>query len=152
MQMLFTLCLPRDEASVPVVRHLCRGALGDLGIAPDCIHDVELALTEACTNVLKHTRGTSDEYEVTVEINDYLCEIRVKDAGAGFDYAITGLAEGAPLEEGGRGVLIMRALVDSIDFGSAAEDGFAVRLTKRLQSRDGALLDRLVRGSYTRSS
>jgi serine/threonine-protein kinase RsbW len=152
MQMIFTLCLPRDEASVQVVRHLCRGALGDLGVAPDCISDVELAITEACTNVLKHTRGRSEEYEVSVEINNHRCEIRVKDAGAGFDYAVAGLAEAAPLEEGGRGVLIMRALVDSIDFGSETEDGFAVRFTKKLQSRDGALLDRLVRGSYTRSS
>jgi serine/threonine-protein kinase RsbW len=152
MQLLFSLCLPRDEASVQVVRHLCRGALEDLEVAPDCISDVELAITEACTNVLKHTQATSGEYEVLVEVNDHHCEIRVKDAGAGFDYAVAGLAETAPMEEGGRGVLIMRALVDRIDFGSESEDGFAVRLTKRLRSREGALLDRLVRGSYTHSS
>ncbi|MGH2694822.1 MAG: ATP-binding protein [Actinomycetota bacterium] len=150
--MLFTLCLPRDEASVPVARHLCRGALGGLGVAPDCISDVELAITEACTNVLKHTQGTSDEYEVTVEINGHHCEIRVKDRGGGFDHSGMGLAEAALLEEGGRGVLIMRALADSIDFSSEPEAGFAVRLTKKLHSRDGALLDRLVRGSYTSSS
>lgn len=146
MEIHFSLCLPRDEESVPVVRHICRDALGELGVARDCVGDVELAVTEACTNVLKHAAGTGDEYEVTVAIVEDDCVIRVIDSGSGFDHEAVerdAAAEGGA--ESGRGVFLMAALVDNLKFTSKAEVGTVVHLEKKLQLDETSVILRLQR-------
>lgn len=140
MEIQFKLVLPRDEVSVPVVRHICREALDLLGVDGTCGADIELALAEACTNVLKHAAGTKDDYEVSVEVNPARCTIRVVDMGRGFDYL--SLEKAAHTAEGGRGIQLMQALVDEIKFVSKPEAGTIVHLEKSLALRDGAVLDR----------
>ena len=143
MVITFTLCLPRDEASVPVIRRLCKSALEDLGVMDECVSDIELAVTEACTNVLKHAHGPEDDYEVTVEINDTDCTIRVIDAGAGFDHAAKGREEALAGAENGRGIHLIRALVDNVRFISRPEQGTVVHLEKTLELTDSSILRRL---------
>ena len=143
MVITFSLCLPRDEASVPVIRRLCKSALDDLGVADECVSDIELAVTEACTNVLKHAHGPEDDYEVTVEINDTDCTIRVIDAGGGFDHDAKGREEALDGAENGRGIHLIRALVDNVKFISRPEDGTIVHLEKTLELAEGSILRRL---------
>ena len=142
MEIVFSLCLPRDEASVPVVRRMSGGAMQRLGIEDDCAHDIELALTEACTNVLKHASNADEQYDVTVEINEARCEIRVVDSGDGFDHSSSDTGPD-PQSEGGRGILLMRALVDRVDFASEPESGTIVHLVKTLAFRPDSVLKRL---------
>lgn len=137
MTIVFTLCLPRDRASVPVVRHLLRSSMDKLGVAPACLGDIELAVTEACTNVLQHSTG-HEEYEVAVEVNETTCEIRVTDAGQGFDHEEVPTA--AESSESGRGIQLMKALVDKVQFLSRPEAGTIVHLEKELQLRDESIL------------
>lgn len=142
MQLGFTLCLPRDEASVVLVRHLCRNALAELGVVPETIGDIEVAVTEACGNVLRHAQGRERDYEVCIEINEECCEIRVVDTGPGFDHDKAGTE--APVDmESGRGVFLMRALVDDLKFVTRSDTGTAVSLVKRLESPESSLLNRL---------
>jgi len=143
MHIRFTLHLPRDEASVPVVRHICRDALRCLGVARGCVDDIALAVTEACTNVLKHAAGTDDDYEVSVEVSDALCIIRVIDAGKGFDADAWPDEDAQYSAEGGRGIHLMRALVDDLKFVSKPESGTIVHLEKQLELQDGSILERL---------
>ena len=144
MDCRFTLCLPRDEASVPVVRHVCRDALKLLGVADDCVGEVELAVTEACTNVLRHVAETEAEYEVSVNVNEIQCDIRVVDtAGTGFNHDLQGRDEAHPDAEGGRGIFIMRAMVDELNFVSEPEHGSVVHLVKKLDLKEDSILRRL---------
>lgn len=131
MVLTFSLYLPRDGTSVPFVRHLCRSALMELGVEEPCIDDIELALAEACTNVLRHAGDSDDEYVVELKIEDDNCSIEVVDAGDGFDhYKIPdSMPEAA---ESGRGIQLMRALVDDLQFVSDKESGTVVRLKKTL--------------------
>ena len=140
MEITFKLCLPRDEASVPVVRHLCRDSLLKLGVVDECVSDIELAVTEACTNVLNHAAGTDEQYEVTVDVNEKTCEIRIIDTGKGFDHADVGHTSSAHSAESGRGVFLMRALVDDLDFVSEPEQGTVVRLVKTLTLEPNSML------------
>jgi hypothetical protein len=48
MEIHYTLRLPRDTATVPLVRTICRDAMTRLGVSSSCRSDVALALTEAC--------------------------------------------------------------------------------------------------------
>ena len=148
MEIHFALCLPRDEESVPVVRHICRDALAELGVLRDCVEDVELAVTEACTNVLKHAAGTGDEYEVTVAIAEDDCVIRVIDSGDGFDHeSVDRAAQAGWGDEGGRGVFLMAALVDDLKFTSKPEEGTVVHLEKKLRLKETSVIRRLQRAA-----
>jgi len=140
MEITFTLSLPRDAGSVPVVRHLCRDALLKLGVAEDCVSDIELAVTEACTNVLHHASGNEEEYEVVVFVDENVCQIRVVDRGTGFDHAGAGVSEAGHSSESGRGIFLMRALVDDLDFVSEPHQGTVVRLVKTLTLEPDSML------------
>jgi serine/threonine-protein kinase RsbW len=125
-----SLELPRDESSIPVVRHICAKALHEISVTDSAISDIEIALTEACANVVEHS-APADEYAVEVTIDHASCVIRVLDRGLGI---AEGRLEG-PVDltaEGGRGVKLMRALVDRVQFESRPEDGTVVCLEKRL--------------------
>ena len=140
MQITLSLILPRDGRSVPVARHIAGSALREAGVADDCIHDTEVALSEACTNVLRHS-GPGDEYEVSADVDEEMCTIRVIDSGRGFDSELLSGRHAALSSERGRGMELMRALVDRAQFVSRPEAGTVVRLEKSLTLRPGSLLD-----------
>lgn len=96
-----------------------------------------LALSEACTNVITHA-ATEDEYEVQVRVDDQKCVISVKNTGNGFDAGqVTGIMPD-PDSARGRGVAIMHALMDTVDFNSDSDGGTVVRLARNLTLRADA--------------
>lgn len=126
------LVLPRDNATVPLVRHILRHTLTEFGVTAACIGDVELAVTEAAANVIEHSDGDS-QYEIAVSVDEERCRIRVVDGSSDFD------GTGGPTEfptglaEQGRGLLLMQALMDSIKFEVVPEQGTVVQLVKLLE-------------------
>jgi serine/threonine-protein kinase RsbW len=139
VEIALSLSLPRDSESVPVARHIVRKALAEIGVTEDCTNDVELALSEACTNVLLHA-GPGDEYDVRLQIDDQSCELRIVDVGQGFDPATPRRLEDPDHEaERGRGLRLMRALVDKVQFASRPAAGTVVQLQKTLAYRDDSL-------------
>jgi serine/threonine-protein kinase RsbW len=139
MELSLALTLPRDEQTVPVARHLVRNAMEQVGVEPDCVYDFELALSEACTNVLHHS-GPGDLYVVRLDMEDRIGRIRVVDVGHGFDSARLQATDTLPEAERGRGLGLMHALVDRVQFTSRPEAGTIVTLEKALAYRDGALI------------
>jgi len=149
VEIKFTLQLPRDAVSVPVVRRVLKSSLQTLGVDRDCLTDIELALTEACTNVLDHA-AMGDEYEVVAGLSDSTCVIEVIDTGRGFDADRLGHTDAEPTAEEGRGIQLIRALVDRVHFESRPESGMIVHLEKKLGYADGSPLQRLTeRGADT---
>jgi len=138
------LRLPRDARSVPVIRHLVASALDEVGVLPEIKYDIELALSEACSNVLRHA-GPGDNYDVSVEIGADTCELRVVDIGHGFDHtSVSPRADDDLAAERGRGMGLMHALVDDIELVSVPEKGTLVRLIKQLSFDDDAPMRRLL--------
>jgi serine/threonine-protein kinase RsbW len=140
MRMAMSIMLPRDELSVPVARHLAAGAMAELGVDQSCAADIQVALTEACTNVILHS-GPGDAYEVAVDVDDTSCVIRVIDRGTGFDVGPRAAHADASAENG-RGMGLMEALVDQVLFESRPEAGTVVHLEKALEFGDGSVLNR----------
>jgi serine/threonine-protein kinase RsbW len=141
VQITLTLALPRDEQTIPVARHIATSAIEEIGAAEDAVHDIAVAMTEACTNVLKHS-GPGDEYEVSLDVDGAQCVIRVIDTGRGFDSNSLGLADADTSAEQGRGIQLMRALVDQVKFISKPEAGTIVHLEKTLTFDDDSLISR----------
>lgn len=133
LEVNLTLCLPTDELSVPVVRHICSYALGEVGVVESCLADITLALTEACTNVLDHATSSGEAYTVHLGIDEHRCTIRVKDAGHGFDFEARTTQPRVDLTaESGRGLELIRSLVDRVKFTSVPDEGTIVHLEKEL--------------------
>ena len=145
-QVTLSLQLPRDRLSVPITRHLIRAAMQEVGVVSDDADAVELAVTEACANVIDHS-GPGDAYEVAVSISPSACHIRVVDVGRGFDHealSFSGMAD--KHAEHGRGVALMHALVDQVRFESEPERGTVVHLVKLLNFKDSAPAHKLMGG------
>jgi len=142
MELTLTLALPRDQLSVPLARRILKRSLETLGIHRETVGDIELALTEACTNVLDHARG-DDDYTVSAGIHGNTCVIEVVDRGAGFDGSAHGLQDADHSAEEGRGVQLMRALMDRLEFQNRPTDGTVVHLEKRLSWSDDAPMAKL---------
>lgn len=145
MRISLALSLPRDAATIPVARHIARDALREAGVTDDCSAAIEIALTEAATNVVRHS-GPGDEYQVAVSLTVDACTIRVVDTGRGFDHAsLSGHAPESSAEQG-RGLELMRALVDQVTFESRPEAGTIVNLEKRLELLDASPMRFLTAG------
>lgn len=140
MDMKFSLELPRETLSVPVIRRVLGDTLRALGVTEDCASDILVATSEACTNALHHG-GPDRRYEVGVRIGEANCLLKVVDRGEGFDPA--DIPDTPKDAEGGRGLELMRALVDDVSVDSAPESGTVVYLQKHLNWTQDAAMARL---------
>ena len=121
--------------------YITLGRLALTGIArlhelpEETLGDLKLALTEACTNSVRHAYGEGEgEVEIVYELHPDRLVVEVGDEGAGF----TPVAEAEPLaeedlSEGGLGIAIIRALTDELDL-MAGDGGVRLRFVKRLQA------------------
>ena len=131
MDISFSVRLPRDARSLPLMRGLLRQTLEHLDVASQTIEEIVLALTEACANVVQHA-GQHEEYQVDVAITDDVCRVSVLDDGQGFDFERASAPVGSPLEAG-RGLVLMKALVDDLQFVRSDDGRHRVELEKRLR-------------------
>ena len=130
------MTLPRETRSVPVVRRTVATALATAGVTPECVGEVEVALSEACTNVLQHA-GLGTPYDVVISIGDEQLTMDVVDAGAGF--GDLGASPPATVEqdaERARGIALMRELSDRAVFDTVTGGGRSVHLMKHLRWTD----------------
>ena len=133
MKVDIAVCLPHEAGSVSLVRAVVGDALRRFGVTEDCIDDIRLAISEACTNVLDHA-ADDDEYEVHLHVDERECSIRVKNTAIGFDGSdlVGEMPSGTSAR--GRGVAIMRAVMDQVSFLSEPEAGTVVHLVKQIDA------------------
>lgn len=129
MRMSVRLDLPREADSVPAVRRLLRCALNVLHVDQEHGADLEIALTEACANVVKHAAG-ADKFEVRLDVADDHCAIDVLDNGTGFDAAAAGGDSPAAESERGRGLFLIRALGENVRMHSTPRSGSLIHFEK----------------------
>jgi serine/threonine-protein kinase RsbW len=92
----------------------------------ETVNDLKLAVTEACTNSVRHAYGENGgTVDIVYELHDDRLVVVVSDDGAGFDPSE--LEEAGELTEGGLGIAIIRALVDEFEVGERG-DGTGSRL------------------------
>ena len=119
------------------LRRIVAGAMAEVGVERSCAADVELALTEGCANVVRHATST-DRYRVTFKLDSDAARVMIADNGRGF--AVNGAGQMAgTFSEGGRGLALMRMLMDEADFQVEEGRGTRVKLIKRLVFDDSSL-------------
>jgi serine/threonine-protein kinase RsbW len=101
----------------------CAGQLAEF--EPEDVYDLKLAVTEAATNVIRHT--TVGSFQVEYKVLPGTVEITVVDRGGGFD--VEKLTE-EPSEDGGFGLAVIRSLVDEVVLNSSTE-GTRLKMIRR---------------------
>ena len=134
------LSIPPKPEYLVLGRLVLTGVSRSRPIDADAISDLKLALTEACSNSIRHAYdGHVGTVEVLYEISADQIAIEVLDAGSGFQPLPPEARsdQDGDLDEGGLGLEIIRAVADSTEI-STRDDGTGsrIRFVKNLQRLD----------------
>jgi serine/threonine-protein kinase RsbW len=112
-------------------------ARGDLGsyldgynLPPGTIYDLLTCLQEAAKNALRFAASPLG-VQISVTVGSAEVTVTVRDHGPGLDLTGRENPRPDPLSESGRGLFLLQALMDEVEFH--VEDGTEVRLRKRRQ-------------------
>ncbi len=121
---LYRLKLPASSENLDIVRKFISGIAANMGFTEEDIYQIELAVDEACTNVIKHAYNDNENVEkiinVTVHEKRDRIVITIADKGHGFD---PGVLEPPDMKKflksgkrGGLGVHLIKTLMDEVTF------------------------------------
>jgi serine/threonine-protein kinase RsbW len=120
------LTIPAKAEYVLLGRLALSGLTRMRPLADETLNDLKLAVTEACTNSVRHAYpengGTVD---IVYELHDDRLVVEVSDDGSGFDP--DEVEETGELTEGGLGIAIIRALTDEFEIAER-DDGHGSHL------------------------
>ena len=112
------------------------------GITDEILYDVQLAVDEACTNIISHGYANLDPGSIILdlEIAPNQLTVTLTDFGHSFEPSSTPIPDvDAPIEErelGGFGLFFIQQSVDEMDY-QVTEDGNKMILTKYLANPAG---------------
>ena len=105
-------------------------------VDPGVVTDIAISVTEIVTNAVNHGNKNDPRKNVTVtvKLDKKSVTIRVEDQGGGFDseHLENPLDEKNLLKEAGRGVFIVKSLMDEVKFETVPKAGTVVTLVKKL--------------------
>ncbi len=129
------LLIPAKPEYITLSRLALTGLSRVRPLPDDTLADLKLALTEACSNSVRHAYGEGGGHVV---ISFELCEdrlvVEVSDDGAGFEpFAGAPDGDGRDLAEGGLGIAIIRSIADELEIGAQPHGrGSRLRFVKLL--------------------
>lgn len=86
-------------------------------------YHLNLVLTEATANAIKHANcnDPKDSVRITIHIDDHELKIKVYDHGQGFDLEKVDIPDFDHPKEGGMGVYFIRTLMDSVTYNKMSD-------------------------------
>jgi len=127
------LDMPAKAEYLLLARLALAGLSRTVELDPEALADLKLAVTEACTNAVRHAYEEEGHVRLTFAVDERLVRVEVLDEGAGFEARAVDEWEPDALSEDGMGLAIIRAVVDELEIGSGPGGrGTRLRLTKRL--------------------
>lgn len=128
------LTIPARAEYIVLGRLALAGLLRAQAVEPEVIADIKLALTEACSNSVRHAYegGAEGTVEIRYELDPRRLRVEVADEGGGFDPGLLN-ADPRNVDEGGLGMAIIRALTDELEVGPReGRKGSRLRFVKYL--------------------
>jgi serine/threonine-protein kinase RsbW len=129
-----TLTLPSDAAYQPLARDFVASFCRVHGVEEAATHALVLATGEAFSNVIRHAHRDRTDASVHIECHrgPGRVEIHVLDEGDPFDVADVPHLDPGEVRLGGRGVFLMRQLMDDLRCERRTAGGNRLRLVKFL--------------------
>ncbi len=136
-QKRFELEVESEMENLPVINDFVSGALAELGVDPANTYKVQLAIDEACTNVIKHAySGEAGPLALVIELVGTDLIITIGDIGKPFDPGTVPPPDlDADVEQrriGGLGIYFMKTLMDEVSYRFDALTGNRLTMRKRL--------------------
>lgn len=137
---------PGHGSSLRPIRDIIADLAHQLGFPDDEIAKIQMAVDEACSNVVEHAYGATDkdwtlkhDPSIQLEIHHALDRlvILIHDHGQRFDfnaYRPSDILEGVlSMKPGGYGIAIIRQFMDEVNFSSNDAEGNTLRMVKYLK-------------------
>ena len=127
------VAVPARPEGVRLARRAVAEAAAASGLSPDCVDNLVIAVSEACTNAIEAqlSAGNDDDVQLRCLTTGTSFVIEIEDrAGPGFDAARVPvrppLGDPGHLDiERGWGIQLMRQLVDRLDFVAGPQGSIA---------------------------
>lgn len=118
------LTLQARPENIPVIRHVLGAFAEALRLPPELVEDMRLAVTEACSNVVRHAYAGEEPgpIDVIVRPNGDQLDVIVADRGRG-------MGPSPDVDGPGLGLPLIAALADSVEVEAAPMRGNRLRMS-----------------------
>ncbi len=135
-----SVSLPSNVNMLGLIDKVVEGLSEYLDLGPKDHNALAIAVIEAGTNAIQHGNKYDESklIDLLFEIHPGSLTVSVRDKGVGFDLdkVERDLKDADPLRFRGRGIMIMRELMDEVDF-RISKRGTTVTLAKSVPTRGG---------------
>ena len=132
----YRLKIPSQTENLELIRLFVSSLAGKMGFNEEDVNKIELAVDEACTNVIEHAYHHDDSKDIDIAITLGLGKliVVVSDSGNAFNDAHFKLPNMkdylAELRVGGLGIYLMKTLMDEVDYHTTPGKINEVRMVK----------------------
>jgi len=133
--------MPSQTDYISLIRQFVGGLALKAGFNKEDIEKIELAIDEACTNVLQHSyKFESDKrYDIEIEIKNSKLDIVITDNGDPFFFDFEQKQDTnkhiSELKVGGLGIFIMQQVMDEVKYERGDGKGNVLRLVKYIDEK-----------------
>lgn len=130
----WSLTIPSDLRLLALARSFVEAICQVAGLNERGTHAVVLATDEAINNIMRHAHADRPDADLQMQcfVRPGMLEIRLHDDGPPFDLESVPPLDPAELRIGGRGVFLMRRLMDELSCQPRGPRGNTLRMIKRL--------------------
>ena len=119
-----------NPAYVSIIRLTTSGIANKVGFCMDDIEDLKVAVSEACTNAIKHS--SDDRFTIIYTMIEKGLTIEIIDNGKGYNTKEVSEPDLDNLKESGMGLFIIESLMDEVNVESTEGKGTSIKMTKYL--------------------
>jgi serine/threonine-protein kinase RsbW len=132
----WTLTIPSDLRLLSLARAFVEGVCLVAGLDESLTHQIVMAADEATNNAMRHAHQGNPDAPVQIQcfLGPDSIEIRLHDEGEPFDVQAVPHLDPAELRVGGRGVFLMRTLMDELTCEPRPARGNTLRMVKRCRT------------------
>lgn len=135
----FTLDVPSTTANLAIIRDFVTRVAAQAGLTDAEVGQLELAVDEACANVIEHAYGDDKTKQVMVRaiFDEDALRIHVIDTGKGFDPTQVQQQDLKDLiakrKTGGLGMRLIKTLMDEVHYDIEPGKRNELRMVKKLR-------------------
>jgi serine/threonine-protein kinase RsbW len=134
----WTVLLPGDPRLLASVRTFAEAICQLSRLDDETTSAIVLSTHEAACNVIRHAHRDRPEslMRIRFSITALGVEIQLDDSGIPFDIGSVPHLDPGEVRAGGRGVFLIRTLMDEVSSEARPDGGNTLKMLKRLQSRE----------------
>lgn len=128
------LTLPTKPEYVSLARLTIASVANNMGFSIGDVEDLKVAVSEACTNALNHSKNTDTTYDLTYVVENNKLVFTVTDRGIGFEPETVAKPDLNGQQLGGFGLFIIKSLMDRVEIVSERGSGTSITMVKNLST------------------